>query len=58
MKDYLVKATAFNNQVRIYAARVTNTVQDAQKRHGLWPTASAALGRTLAVGAMMGDVKG
>jgi molecular chaperone Hsp33 len=54
MKDYLVKATAFNNQVRIYAARVTNTVQDAQKRHGLWPTASAALGRTLAVGAMMG----
>jgi|SRR5690554_5528517 len=54
MKDYLVKATSFNNKVRIYAINSTNTVQIAQKKHDLWPTASAALGRTLAVGAMMG----
>src|SRR5690554_5894185 len=54
MKDYLVKATSFNNKVRIYAINSTNTVQIAQKKHDLWPTASAALGRTLIVGAMMG----
>ncbi len=54
MKDYIVRATSFNNTVRIFSVNATDTVREAQKRHGLWPTASAALGRTLAIGAMMG----
>ncbi len=54
MRDYLVRATSFDNKIRIYAINATNTVKEAQRRHQLWPTASAALGRTLVVGAMMG----
>ena len=54
MKDYLVRAIAFENKVRIFAIDATKTVKEAQKRHQTWPTASAALGRTLVVGAMMG----
>lgn len=54
MSDYLVKALAFNGQVRAYAADTTETVGEAQKRHGTWPTASAALGRSMTAGVMMG----
>lgn len=54
MEDYLVKAMAYNGQVRAYAAITTNTVSEAQRRHQTWPTASAALGRTMTAGVMMG----
>ncbi|WP_046173324.1 Hsp33 family molecular chaperone HslO [Domibacillus indicus] len=54
MSDYLVKALAFNGQVRAYAADTTKTVGEAQRRHGAWPTASAALGRSMTAGVMMG----
>ncbi|MGE7219476.1 Hsp33 family molecular chaperone HslO [Priestia koreensis] len=54
MSDYLVKALAFNNQVRAYAVRTTETVGEAQRRHYTWPTASAALGRSMTAGVMMG----
>ena len=54
MNDYLVKALAFGGQVRAYAAKTTDTVAEAQKRHYTWPVASAALGRTMTAGAMMG----
>ncbi len=54
MGDYLVKAIAYNGEVRAYAIRSTDTVSEAQKRHDTWATASAALGRTLTAGAMMG----
>ncbi|MCM3791124.1 Hsp33 family molecular chaperone HslO [Domibacillus indicus] len=54
MSDYLVKALAFNGQVRAYAVDTTKTVGEAQRRHGSWPTASAALGRTMTAGVMMG----
>ncbi len=52
--DYLVKALAFDNQVRAYATRTTETVSEAQRRHQTWPTASAALGRSMTFGVMMG----
>lgn len=42
MEDYLVKALAFNGQVRAYAVRSTKLVGEAQRRHYTWPTASAA----------------
>ena len=47
MGDYLVKALAYNGQVRAYAVRSTDTVGEAQRRHYTWPTASAALGRAM-----------
>ncbi len=54
MNDYLVKALGFNGQVRAYAVRTTETVGEAQTRHYTWPTASAALGRSMSAAVMMG----
>lgn len=54
MSDYLVKALGFNGQVRAYAVRSTETVSEAQRRHYTWPIVSAALGRTMSAGVMMG----
>ncbi|MGN1400638.1 MAG: Hsp33 family molecular chaperone HslO, partial [Bacillus sp. (in: firmicutes)] len=54
MKDYLVKALGYNGQVRAYAVSTTEAVGEAQRRHYTWPTASAALGRTMTAGVMMG----
>ncbi|WP_026562667.1 Hsp33 family molecular chaperone HslO [Bacillus sp. J37] len=56
MTDYIIKAIAFNNQVRAYAARTTETISEAQKRHQTWPTASAALGRSMTAGVMLGSM--
>lgn len=54
MRDYLVKALAYDGQVRAYAARTTETVGEAQRRHYTWPTASAALGRSMTASVMLG----
>ena len=45
MSDYLVRATV--GGVRIYAVDSTNLVEEACARHGCWPLAAAALGRTM-----------
>ena len=42
------------DKLRAYAVRTTDTVGEAQRRHGTWPTASAALGRSMTAGVMMG----
>lgn len=47
MSDYLVKALAFNGQIRAYAVDATETVSEAQKIHDTWSAASAALGRSI-----------
>ncbi|WP_060681963.1 Hsp33 family molecular chaperone HslO [Virgibacillus halodenitrificans] len=54
MKDYLIKATAHNGMVRAYASTTTETIEEARRRHDTWATASAALGRTITISAMMG----
>lgn len=54
MSDYLLKALAFDGTIRAYAVDSTETVAEAQKRHNVWPTAAAALGRTMTAGLMMG----
>lgn len=54
MSDYLIKALAYDNQIRAYAIDSTQLVSEAQRRHNTWPTASAALGRALTAAAMMG----
>lgn len=56
MKDYLIKALGYEGQVRAYAVSTTDTVGEAQRRHYTWPTASAALGRSMTAGVMMGGM--
>ena len=56
MNDYLVKSLAYDGGVRAYAVRTTNTVGEAQRRHQTWPTASAALGRAMTAGVMLGSM--
>ncbi|MCH7323853.1 Hsp33 family molecular chaperone HslO [Solibacillus sp. MA9] len=54
MKDYLVRAIAFDGQVRAFATKTTETVSEAQHRHNTWPVVSAALGRSMTAAVMMG----
>jgi len=53
-KDILVRGTAWGGKLRVFATRITNIAQEMQTRHQTFPTATAALGRTSAVAAMMG----
>lgn len=54
MSDYLIKALACKGTLRVMTTVTTDTVREAQHRHGTWPTASAALGRTITATLMMG----
>lgn len=56
MKDYIVRATAANNQVRAFAATTKTVVETARQHHNTSPVATAALGRLLTAGAMMGSM--
>lgn len=55
-QDYLVKALAYEDQVRIYAIRTTEMVEEAATRHQTWRTVTAAIGRALTAGTMMGSM--
>ena len=54
MKDYIVRATAANGQVRAFAATTRGVVETARKDHNTSPIATVALGRLLTGAAMMG----
>ena len=54
MKDYLVRIITDSGSVRGLACVTTNLVNEACRRHGTCPTASAALGRALSGGALLG----
>lgn len=54
MSDYIIRAIAANDQIRAFAAVTTETVETARKDHNTSPVATAALGRLLTAGAMMG----
>lgn len=54
MSDYIVRATAADSQIRAFAATTKDIVECARKAHNTSPVASAALGRLLTGGAMMG----
>ncbi len=56
MKDYIVRATAANGQLRAFAATTRNVVETAREAHNTSPVATAALGRLLTAGAMMGSM--
>lgn len=56
MKDYIVRATAANAQIRAFAAATTELVEQARMYHQTSPVATAALGRLLTGGVMMGSM--
>lgn len=56
MSDYLIRATAANRQVRVFACYTKDTVEAARAAHNTSPVATAALGRLLGAGVMMGSM--
>ena len=56
MNDYIIRATAANDQIRAFAAVTTEMVESAREHHNTSPVATAALGRLLTAGAMMGSM--
>ncbi len=56
MSDYIVRATAGNAQIRVFAAYTKDMVEEARRRHETSPVATAALGRLMTAGAMMGSM--
>ncbi len=55
-QDYIVRASAADGQIRVFAATTKDLVEKARKIHGTSPVATAALGRLLTGAAMMGSM--
>lgn len=56
MNDYIIRASAADNQIRAFAATTRDMVEYARSVHGTSPVATAALGRLLTAGSMMGSM--
>lgn len=56
MSDYIVRATAADSQIRAFAATTRDMVEYARNAHNTSPVATAALGRLMTAGAMMGSM--
>ena len=54
MSDYIIRATAGDHQIRAFAATTRELVEQARQAHNTSPVATAALGRLLTAGSMMG----
>lgn len=54
MTDYIVRATAAGAQIRAFACTTKNLAEKARQAHNTSPVVTAALGRLLSAGAMMG----
>ena len=54
MGDYIVRAMAADQQIRAFAVTSRELVEKARESHNTSPVATAALGRLLSAGAMMG----
>ena len=54
MKDYLVRGIVNSKNCRVFACSTTQLLEEARQKHGLWPTASAALGRMMSATFMLG----
>ena len=55
-KDYMVRATAGNAQIRAFAATTKDLANEGRRAHGLSPIAAAALGRLMTGAVMMGQM--
>lgn len=47
MTDKIIKALAYQNEIRVYVVEATEMVSEAQNKHDSWSTATAALGRAM-----------
>lgn len=47
MGDSLIKALAYDNEIRVYVVNATEMVAEASRLHDTWSAATAALGRTM-----------
>lgn len=56
MNDVILRGTAANNQVRFFSAYTTKLVENAREIHNTSPVATAALGRLLTAGSIMGSM--
>ena len=56
MSDYIVRATAADSNIRAFAITSKQMVEDARRHHNTSPVMTAALGRLLSAGAMMGTM--
>ena len=56
MSDYIVRATAADSQIRAFAITSREMVETAREAHDSSPVVTAALGRLLSAGAMMGTM--
>lgn len=54
--DYIVRATAGQAQIRAFAITSRTIVETARQKHHTSPVVTAALGRLLSAGAMMGSM--
>ncbi len=52
--DYMVRGTAASGQIRFFAITSRSLAEEARRRHDTSPVITAALGRLLSGGAMMG----
>jgi molecular chaperone Hsp33 len=55
-RDYMVRATAGNAQIRAFAATTKDLADYGRRAHGLSPIATAALGRLMTGTVMMGQM--
>ena len=56
MSDYIVRAIAGHASIRAFGAITTNLVEEARVHHNTSPVATAALGRLLTAGVIMGSM--
>ena len=56
MEDCIVRATAADAQIRAFACSTRDMVETARRIHNTSPVVTAALGRLLSAGAMMGSM--
>ena len=52
--DHIIRASAADARIRAFAATTRDLAEEARSRHNTSPVATAALGRLLTAGAMMG----
>lgn len=56
MNDYIVRATAADAQVRAFACSTRGVAEAARQAHNTSPVVTAALGRLMSAGVMMGSM--
>ena len=59
MENYLIKALALNEQIRIFIVNATSPLNEAIKTHDVWPSSASCFGKIITMGLMLGaNLKG